>query len=536
MKKLLCTLLASVLSSAAGSQELLPVRDSIGKLTLSVDPRMELLGAVQLIAGYPLCTRDTPYSERAQNYFSAFAQSEAAKCTKMLLEKHGFSYDAPPGLMLYCSFPPELSRQQPYSDYLGKRAGGEENLRHYRTALQRFAEESRFAGFWTENEAFYRQAIAWCKRQTGGVDVVRLLESYFNMEQESYDIILCPLFGHNNYGPRIAGSEGRSKLYALVNVPQDKRGELPANWGNPMGLVLHEFSHSFVNPAVDRHADLLTQSSDRYEPIREKMQAQAYGNWTTCVNEHLVRAAAIRMQETIRGREATEQAIRAEEQLHFGYIRPLIAKFREYEALRDSAGITFADYVPELLSVFSESELYEPRFQGPVNAVLSTRNVVYVYPTVGDDAAVTARYVHSIVDWINSRQQQNIRLRCVADSVAVKKPLDTCDIVCYGTVACNLLLAKYRSTLPFRVEQGAIVADRRYDDPGVRLIACMPNPENPELGMVVYTAVNEQRVADINNVFHGPDDFCIFIDRNHILSRGYLEKTDSVWCFPQPQP
>ena len=64
----------------------------------------------------------------------------------------------------------------------------------------------------------------------------------------------------------------------------------------------------------------------------------------------------------------------------------------------------------------------------------------------------------------------------------------------------------------------------------------MPNPENPELGMAVYTAIDERRIIDINNVFHGPDDFCIFTDCDHILSRGYFEKWGTEWCFPQPKP
>lgn len=48
----------SVLSMTAAAQNLLPVQDSIGKLTVSVDARMELLGAAQLISGYPLCTKN----------------------------------------------------------------------------------------------------------------------------------------------------------------------------------------------------------------------------------------------------------------------------------------------------------------------------------------------------------------------------------------------------------------------------------------------------------------------------------------------
>ena len=536
MKRILFTLLASAFLLTAGSRNLLPVRDSIGKLTISVDPRMELLGAVQVVAGYPLSTRDTPYSDRVQAFFGAFADSDAAELTKKLLED-GFSYDAPPGLMLHYSCPPGLKRLQPYSDYLKGRGNGARNLRNYRIALERFAVESRFSDFWKQNEAFYRQLLARFKHKViRDMDVAGLLESYFNMEQTSFEVILCPLFGNCNYGPRMPDPNGGSKTYALMAASWAENGAMSLDHDLWSEVLLHEFGHSFVNPAVERHPDLVAQSSDRYEPIRKKMTEQAYASWNVCVYEHLVRAAVVRLVETIRGPKAAENLIGCEERRYFGYVRPLVAKLREYEALRDSTGISYADYVPELLKVFNEAEFCEPCFPGPVDAVLLGADVVCVHPTSGDAAAETTRYAGGLVNWANENlASHHVRWRLVADSVAVKMPLDRCNIVCYGTAESNLLLARYRSKLPFRAEPGVIVADRRYDDPGVRLIACMPNPENPVLGMAVYTAVDERRIIGINDVFHGPDDFCIFTDRDHILSRGDFEKRGAEWRFPQPQ-
>ncbi len=537
MKRVLFILLASAFLLMADAQNLLPVRDSIGKLTISVDPRMELLGAVQTVAGYPLSTCDTPYSDQVQAFFGAFADSDVAKFTKKLFES-GFSYDAPPGLMLYYSCPLELKQLQPYSNYLKGRGNGVKNLRKYRIALKRFALKSRFFDFWKKNEDSYRQFLTQFKHEViRDIDVVGLLEAYFNMKQTSCEVILCPLFGDFNYGPRIPDPNGGFRTYALMAVSQSENGAMSLDHDRLLEVLLHEFGHSFINPVVDLHSDLVAQSSDRYESIREKMMSKAYTSWNICVYEHLVRAAVIRLIETIRGPKAAKNLISYEERQYFGYIRPLVEKLREYEVLRDSEGITFADYVPELLKVFNEAEFYKPCFQGTVNAVLLGADVICVHPTVGNAAADATRYVSGLVDWVNDNwSSYNTRWRLIADSVAVKMPLDNCNIVCYGTVENNLLLAKYRSKLPFRVEPGAIVADRRYDDPEVRLIACMPNPENPELGMAVYTAIDERRIIDINNVSHGPDDFCIFTDCDHILSHGYFEKRGTEWRFPWPEP
>ena len=528
-------LLFAFFAFSASARTLHPVRDRVGRLAVSVDPRMELLGAVQVVAGYPHSTRDTPYSDRVQDFFGAFADSDAAELTNRLFEA-GFSYDAPPGLMLHCSCPPELKRSRSYSAYLERRGGGAKHLRKYRRALERFAAASRFPDFWERNEAFYRRFLARFKHEViRDRDVVGLLESYFNQKQTSFEVILCPLFGNCNYGLRMPDPNGGLKTYALLAVSQTENGAMSLDRDCLLEVLLHEFGHSFVNPAVERRADLLAESSGRYEPIREKMMARAYTSWQSCVCEHLVRAAVVRLIETIRGPEAAEELIGDEQRQHFGYVRPLVAKLREYEASRDATGISYADYVPELLKVFDEAEFCRPRFPGTVNAVLLGADVVCVHPTSGDAAAETTRYAGMLTDWANEHlSSYDTRWRLVADSVAVKMPLDSCRIVCFGTVENNLLLARYRAKLPFRVEPGAIVADGRYDDPQTRLIACMPNPENPELGMAVYTAVDERRIVGINDVSHGPDDFCIFTDRDHILSRGYFEKRGTEWRFPQP--
>lgn len=360
MKRFLLTLLASAFLLTAGAQTLLPIRDSIGKLSISVDPRMELLGTVQILARYQmqyLCnTRGTPYSNQVQSYFGAFANSDAVKCTRSLSDL-GFAFDAPPGFVFYCSDLPELKQLQPYSEYLKGRAHGEKNLRRYRAALKRFVVKSHFADFWAENVDFYRQVLDWGKREIGNVDIIHVLESYYNMDYGSYHLILCPLFGRCNYATSIPDSDNRQQTYAFVCVPQTPDGTLSNEGLDLMIMLLHEFSHSFVNPSVERYPNLVAQSSGRFELVREEMRAQAYPYWNICVNEHVVRAVVIRLLEGINGPEDTEKLLQMEEQNSFLYIRPVVEKLCKYEMVRDSIGISFADYVPELLKVFDEAEL-----------------------------------------------------------------------------------------------------------------------------------------------------------------------------------
>jgi Domain of unknown function (DUF4932) len=66
--------------------------------------------------------------------------------------------------------------------------------------------------------------------------------------------------------------------------------------------VIHEFNHSFVNPAFAEHKREFASAGQIYERVADKMREQAYGNSDTMVIESLVRAAVIQYLET-RGRK-----------------------------------------------------------------------------------------------------------------------------------------------------------------------------------------------------------------------------------------
>jgi hypothetical protein len=69
---------------------------------------------------------------------------------------------------------------------------------------------------------------------------------------------------------------------------------LQLGYGNPVSLrdiCVHEFGHSFVNPAIDKVDESLIQDKESlFEPIRGKMSEQGYSQWKICLYEHFNRA------------------------------------------------------------------------------------------------------------------------------------------------------------------------------------------------------------------------------------------------------
>jgi hypothetical protein len=61
--------------------------------------------------------------------------------------------------------------------------------------------------------------------------------------------------------------------------------------GKIKGLSIHEFGHSFANPAVERLPPALIDSTAYlFEPIKKEMEKRAYPSWQICLYEHFVKA------------------------------------------------------------------------------------------------------------------------------------------------------------------------------------------------------------------------------------------------------
>jgi len=128
----------------AFNQQLLPISKDVGKLNITVDPRMELLSAVQVVSGYSTINRRTPYSRELMQFFSKDSTHQASIMTHKFENEYGFAYDAPVNFMLCLSQVPELKAVHLFTDRLIERANGKNNLEKYATALHHFAAESNY--------------------------------------------------------------------------------------------------------------------------------------------------------------------------------------------------------------------------------------------------------------------------------------------------------------------------------------------------------------------------------------------------------
>jgi len=527
------TILALTISVNAWMQTLKPIERTIGKLHVSVDPRMELLSTIQILSNYKVIDRNSPYSKEIQDYFKPFSSQKAVVLTDELFQNQGFSFDAPVAFMLYLSQVPELKQQIPFSDYLLKSAGGKDKLDNYRTSIEQFAKESDFEKFWLNKNEFYKKVVDLTISDLPDKDLIKVIEDYFNESQNSYSIIISPAF-RGGYGPKLPASNNKYDIYSCNTATDIKDGVPFLSKDNLIYYVWHEFGHSFVNPLTEKYSSKVFAYDKLFTPIRADMAKLNYKDLNTCVNELVIRAINVRLRELYISPVASRILLNKELENRFVYIQPVIEKLKEYEKQRDSRHITFSDFYPQLINLFDSlqnsdnSKLTERKFSGPINVAISRQKLAFVYPTFDNDKESLKTVQDYVSNIYNKLKSEGSIL--ISDSVALHTQLSDYCIMAYGAIESNLFLKHYKSSFPFKIENNVIHADNEYSDVNTMFISCLPNPLNSQKGMVIYTAISNRYIQDINNVFHGGEDFIAFFNRNKIISRGYYDKIDG-WKY-----
>lgn len=323
-------------------------------LNVSVDPRIELLAVVQFLSGYQLISRKNfPYKRNISQYFSPYKSHPAVRLFAEMSED--FNYDAPPWAMLHLSDPPALQVQVPFPEYLEHRAGGRERLEQFVDLLRDFACETQFMAFFEANQTVLRPMVANVHRRVQSDNIAGTLEEYYGLKQHSYNIILAPL-ARGNFGPRIERSDGTYDAHVIAGTIAVIKGVPIFIVG--LGLVFrsflwHEFGHSFVNPITARFREQVNRYQPLYDSISSKMKQQAYPDWETCVNEHIIRAVTTRLAYRKYGKLRGRLALLIEKRRGFQYVEALCRQLKQYEVERHKYP-TLIDFYPQLIDVFEE--------------------------------------------------------------------------------------------------------------------------------------------------------------------------------------
>lgn len=331
-------------------------------VTVKVDPRVELMGVLQLLTNYTLDTRHVSnYRKQVKAYFSPYKDHRVVRIFDEISKKDS-KFEVLPKVFLMLSEPPDVKFRVSLPETALERMVGKEKSEEFVAALNDFVRLSRFTDFFKKHQGVYRKAAA--SNKTTVEKAFEEITYYSGISLQNGTVFLGLLQPEGSFAAMIE-SNAKRELYLILG-PVGFENDLP-DFGTADRislLVAGELSHSFINVLTAKHLPEINKYSALYEPIAERMKEQAYMVWETAVNEHIARAITTRLAWRRGGGEAGEKALQEAEKNGFRYTGALAEGLKEYEADRGKYP-AIADFYPRLIGIFERQArlnrvLFEP--------------------------------------------------------------------------------------------------------------------------------------------------------------------------------
>jgi len=330
--------------------------------SLAVDRRIELLYSILLNTSWRdigIMKRNYPYKLRLVKFSEALKEHKAVVLCEELIRR-GFVFDALHAFAVHLSDPPSLTLAKPLTEDLVKRAGTPDILMEFTARIKSYYDDSSFEEFWRKNIEFYRRVEENAKKYINLNKIVDIIEDYFGLKKGKYSVVLLALSRYS-YGYSI----GDKEAYAFVQPTTINEEGLPEyrSWGS----IIHELSHSFVNPLTEEfetdfmNIDKLLECaqsvmkrliSGLLGSLSKSIEEEAYGDWKTFVNEHIVAATVLRIAEKLGylNSDRLERFLQFYERRELVYIRSVYKTLLNYDRAKYSS---FKEFYPEIVKLFN---------------------------------------------------------------------------------------------------------------------------------------------------------------------------------------
>ena len=343
MKKIYLIVFALIISFFAKANKIEPF--------VSVDKRIELLSIVARLANYEeyKTNQFKSYANDVDIYFSKYKNHKLISYFKEIRRKNGIAYDAVISYAIRIEFSDNNLIKLFDVENIGIRWDNE-NIRKTTELLNDFYKVSNFESFFANNSKIYRVAEKNMNEAISQIDYNWFNNFYGNVSTEKYNIVPAMLIGYSNYGGRTVKDKDKI-LYSIIGTSTVDKNDNPIYLPKSVeSLVIHEFTHSFMNPLVDVNFSLFeNQIKDLYKLSKRTFKLQAYDDIYPVAYESFVRAGVI--QYYIDKRETDLQIkirIRRENLNGFYLTSSLLNSFKKLRRNK-----MLVEYIPELIENFN---------------------------------------------------------------------------------------------------------------------------------------------------------------------------------------
>ena len=304
---------------------------------ISVDPRIELLGVVALLAG----TKNennvfAEYRAKVERRFAPFRDQPVVRLYRELVQTQPNSDLSV--ILLYYSAPPEIALVNPASAVPHwSSPGAGQKIGDFLAELRRFAHDAEFMKFYRENKEFYAGLSSSARKKLDPANPVAALEAYLGIGLSSrihYNLML-------SYGERHAwiipyplpypgsDNEGAKKLdvYSNIKITGPDDFQIP---------VWNEIVYVFLDPSFYYFEKMNIPDPSSYYGPKFTACRSAYSN---CTKDYVSAAIISRLRKE----DAPSDPV----------VAALARRLAEYEGDR-ARYPTLWTFYPRLFSVFHE--------------------------------------------------------------------------------------------------------------------------------------------------------------------------------------
>lgn len=323
-----------------------------------IDPRVELVSIVFRLTGEDSNYNKSflkQYSSDIDAYFLPFKNHPAVLLAIQLAKNEDFDVSAPMQIAVRVSPPPALEPLLPFTDDFPGDGFNKENALLFLQRLREFYRDTHFEAFLAAHEPMYRLAEDRFNAVLREVDLNWYPNFYGEPQKSNYHVILAPNNGGSNYGAQFTLADGREERFSIMGSwTSDNSGNPTYTDSAYLDTVIHEFNHSFVNPAYDRHKADFGTAQKVLAQVAGQMQSMGYPNSDIMVYESLVRVNVILYFESQgRSRADLQAKIRDEQKRGFLWMDELFDFMHRYTPQR-SRYPTFDSFMPDVAQFYRE--------------------------------------------------------------------------------------------------------------------------------------------------------------------------------------
>lgn len=318
-----------------------------------VDNRVELLSIVfRLAESRPYSSQLFElYTDKIRKHFEPFKDHELIEFTKELIKNRGVEFDA---AMIAVYLDENLNPRVNFSDSIPKRSWGKENTEKFVKLLNEFYTDANCKAFFDDNKNLYSKAESRFSPIYKQIDLNWFSSFFGNAPNDKFKIIIGLGNGPQSYGPPVQLSNNKREVNAIMGAWRaDSLGMVIFPEEEYFPILIHEFSHSYINHLVDNNINALEESGKKlFEPLQEQMRRQNYGHWSIMIYETLVRASVIKYMKdhNYSDLDVTKEI---NTQLNWGYlwIEDLLTEIEKYDSKRTEYP-TLESYMPRIIDAF----------------------------------------------------------------------------------------------------------------------------------------------------------------------------------------